>query len=157
MLLLAGQPALAEYGATRWGMTTDEVVAAVGGDARKVKDKRDERLFEHRKLAESTLEDKGIEYTASYFFGEQGTGLTMVNLVPAAPEKTCAATLAAFAERFGTPSEQQSREVFPGLVESVTLWRTGPGDEFVDYNVVQIRGRASHCRVLYQQRDFAKN
>lgn len=156
-LLLAGQPAHAEYGATRWSMLVDEVVAAAGSDARKVKDKRDKRILDHRMLAESTVQDGGIAYTASYYFGEDGKGLTMVNLVPEAPERTCAATLAAFTERLGPASEQQSREVFPGLVESKSLWRTGPGEEIVEYLDVQIRGSSSHCQVLYQQRDFQNN
>jgi len=155
-LLLAGPQAHAEYPGTRWGMTPDEVLAAIGADARKVKDKRDDRLLGHQKLAVSTLQDGGIDYAAAYYFGEQGTGLTMVYLLPKTPEKDCAAMRKTYGERLGPADGQKSREVFPGLEEEKILWRTGPGDEIAEYIEVRIRGSVSHCQMLYQQRDFEK-
>jgi hypothetical protein len=156
VLLAAAQPALADYGPTRWGMNVDAVIAAVGGDARKVKDIKDKRILDHKLFVMSTLEDGGIAYEASYFFGKKGEGLSMVNLVPAVPETHCTATRAAFVERLGAGVES-SKTVFEGLVQSGITWRTGPGEEVVEYLEVRLFGKASHCQVLYQQRDETKN
>lgn len=156
VLVVAAQPALADYGPTRWGMNADEVITAVGGDARKVKDNKDKRILDHKLFVMSNLEDGGIRYEVSYFFGRKGDGLTMVNLVPAAPESNCAATRAAFVERLGAGTER-SETLMEGLEQSSITWRTGPGDEVVEYLQVRLFGETSHCQVLYQQRDETKN
>lgn len=155
-LLFAAQPAFAEYGPTRWGMSAEDVIAAVGGDARKVKDIKDKRILDHKLFVMSNHEDGGIPYEASYFFGKKGEGLSMVNLVPAAPESNCAATRAAFVERLGEGIER-SETLIEGLEQSSITWRTGPGEEVVEYLQVRLFGKTSHCQVLYQQRDGTKN
>lgn len=153
-LLLAGQPALAEYGNTRWGMTPDEVRDAVGGDARSVRDKKDERVFNHKRLVASTTDEAGLVYDVSFFFGTDGKGLTMVELVPPSPAKDCAAMRAAYTQILG-PGEEQKRDLgMPGLDMNVILWRTGPGDEIVRYLEAFVHGTASICKVVYQQRTF---
>lgn len=153
-LILAGQPALAEYGSTRWGMTPDEVRAAVGGDARAVRDKKDQRVFNHQRLVASTTAEAGIVYDVSYYFGTDGKGLTMAELVPPTPAKDCAVMRAAYMQRFG-PGEEQRRDLgMPGLDLNVIQWRTGPGDEIVRYVETFVLGTTSSCKVLYQQRAF---
>jgi hypothetical protein len=156
VLLVASQPALADYGPTRWGMNAEEVIAAVGGDARKVKDIKDKRILDHKLFVMSNLEDGGVAYEVSYFFGKKGDGLSMVNLVPAEPETNCAATRAAFVERLGKGIER-SENLIEGLVQSGITWRTGPGSQVVEYLEVRLFGNTSHCQVLYQQRDETKN
>ncbi len=154
VLLMAGQPALAEYGNTRWGMTPDEVRETVGGDARSVRDKKDERVFNHKRLVASTSNEAGLVYEVSYFFGTDGKGLTMVQLVPPSPAKDCAAMRAAYTQRLG-PGEEQKRDLgTPGLDMNVIQWRTGPGDEIVRYVEAFVFGTASICKVVYQQRAF---
>jgi hypothetical protein len=153
-LLLPGHAAHAEYGATRWGMTPDEVVAAVGGDAKIVRDKKDKRVLDHKRLVASNVEVAGLVYEVSYFFGKDGKGLTMVDLVPSNPETNCAATRAAFTERLGKGVEEKRPAIMPGLDQNVILWRTGPGEEIVEYIEVFVFEKASHCKVLYQQRDL---
>jgi hypothetical protein len=155
-LLFAAAPALADYGPTRWGMNAEEVIAAVGGDARKVKDNKDKRILDHKRFVMSNHEDGGIAYEASYFFGKKGDGLSMVNLVPTAPESNCAATRSAFLERLGEGIER-SETLIGGLEQSSITWRTGPGEEVVEYLQVRLFGNTSHCQVLYQQRDATKN
>ena len=152
-LLLAGQPALAEYGNTRWGMTPDEVREAVGGDARSVRDKKDERVFNHKRLVASTTNEAGLVYEVSFFFGTDGKGLTMVELEPPSPAKDCAAMRAAYTQRLG-PGEEEKRDGIPGLDMNVIQWRTGPGDEIVRYLEAFVLGTASLCKVVYQQRTF---
>ncbi len=157
VLLLAGQAAHAEYGATRWDMTPDEVVAAVGGDARKVKDKRDQRSLNHQKLATSTFSEGGIAYVANYYFGEKGKGLTLVRIEPASPEQHCEAMLAAYTERLGPGIDQPRPMVMPNLSNTSVQWRTGPGEEVAEYTAIRINGRMRYCHVLHQQRDFVQN
>jgi hypothetical protein len=156
-LLMVAQPALADYGPTRWGMSAEEVIAAVGGDARKVKDVKDKRILEHKRFVMSNHEDGGIAYEASYFFGKKGEGLSMVNLAPAAPESNCAATRAAFLERLGPGAESKSPPVVEGLEQTAITWRTGAGDEVIEFAEVRLFGKAAHCQVLYQQRQFTEN
>lgn len=156
-LLLAGQAAHAEYGATRWGMTADEVVAAVGTDARKVKDKPDQRSLGHQKLATSTFSEDGIAYVANYYFGERGKGLTLVRIEPAAPEQDCEAMFAAYTARLGPGIDQSRPEILPNLVNTSVQWRTGPGEEVAEYTAIRINGRMRYCHVLHQQRDFVQN
>lgn len=156
-LLLAGQPALAEYGTTRWGMTADEVVAAVGGDARKVKDKRDERSLNHQKLVTSTFTEGGIAYVANYYFGEKGKALTLVRIEPVAPEQDCEAMFAAYTARLGPGINQPRPMIVPDLTNTSLQWRTGPGDEVAEYTDVRFNGRMRYCHVLHQERDFVKN
>jgi hypothetical protein len=155
-LALAGQPALAEYGPTRWGMTPDEVIAAVGGDARKVKDDKGKRILDHKLFVMSKREDGGMTYEVSYFFGKDGKGLSMVNLVPPTSDANCAATRAAFTQRLGAGAER-SKTVIEGLVQSSITWPTGPGEEVVEFLEIRLFGSARHCQVLYQQRDGTKN
>jgi hypothetical protein len=157
VLLIAGQPALADYGATRWGMSAEDVIAATGGDARKVKDNKDKRILDHRLFAMSTFEDGGITYEVSYFFGKDGKGLTMVNLVPADPENNCADTRIAFLGRLGAGIESKSPPVVEGLEQTGIAWRSGVGDEMVEYAEVRLFGKAAHCQVLYQQRQSTEN
>lgn len=157
VLLLAGQAAHAEYGATRWGMTSDEVVAAVGADARKVKDKRDERSLNHRKLVTSTFTQGGIAYVANYYFGEKGKGLTLVRIEPAAPERDCEAMFAGYTARLGPGRDQPAPMIVPNLSNTSIQWRTGPGEEVAEYTEVRLNGRIRYCHVLHQQRDFVQN
>lgn len=156
-LLLAGQAVHAEYGATRWGMTADEVVAAVGGDVRKVKDKRDQRSLGHQRLATSTFTQGGIAYVANYYFGEKGKGLTLVRIEPAAPEQDCEAMLAAYTARLGPGIDQQQPIVAPNFSNTSVQWRTGPGEEVAEYTAIRINGRMRYCHVLHQERDFVQN
>jgi hypothetical protein len=156
-LLFAAQPALAEYRATRWGMTPDEVVAAVGADARKVKDKRDERSLNHQKLATSTFTEGGIAYVANYYFGEKGKGLTLVRVQPAAPEQDCEAMLAALVARLGPGTLQPNSLATLNFTTTNTQWRTGPGEQVAEHTEIRLNGRMRYCHMLYQQRDFVQN
>lgn len=153
-LLFASQPALAEYETTRWGMSADEVITAVGSTAQKVKDKKDKRILNHKLFVMSTFEEAGVAYEVSYFFGTDGKGLTMVNLVPAEPETNCAAARAAFIERLGPGAESKRPAVVEGLEQTGIQWRTGAGEEVVEFAEVRLFGKAAHCQVLYQQREF---
>ncbi|MBI1403089.1 MAG: hypothetical protein GC147_07745 [Porphyrobacter sp.] len=156
-LLLAGQAAHAEYGATRWGMTPDAVVAAVGADAHLVRDNRDERSLNHRKLATSTFTEDGIAYVANYYFGEKGKGLTLVRIEPAAPEQDCEAMLAAHTARLG-PGIVQPKSIMTDDFSAKTIqWRTGPGEQVAEYTEVRLGGRMRYCHVLHQERDFVQN
>lgn len=156
-LLFAAQPALAEYSTTRWGMTPDEVVTTIGGDAKRVREDKDKRVLDHKRLATSTIEQDGIDYEVNYFFGKDGNGLTMVSLLPVVSDTNCAATRDAFTARFGTGEELKRPAVVPGLDQNTTIWRTGPGEELVEYLEIILFDKMRHCQVLYQQRDETKN
>jgi hypothetical protein len=156
-LLAAGQPALAEYETTRWGMTPDEVVAAMGGDTERVRDKKDKRILDHQRLAASTIEQDGLRYEVSYFFGKDGKGLTMVSLIPVTTDINCAATRDAFTRRYGTPEELKRPQVVEGLDQNTLVWRTGPVEELVEYLEIVLFGKMRHCQILYQQTDGTRN
>lgn len=155
-LAITAQPAKAEWGATHWGMTVREVVAAVGGDARKVRDRRDDRVLDHRLLAKSSHTEDGIAYTAEYFFGSDGRGLTMVRLVPVSTAD-CGAMQAAQEARFGRGSDRSQGAIGSPLRIQATYWLTGPGEQRVDTSTALVQQQPMLCHVLYQQRDFYSN
>lgn len=156
-LLVAAQPALAEYEATRWGMTPDEVVAAMGGVAKRVRDDKDKRVLDHKRLAISRIEQDGVDYEVNYFFGKDGKGLTMVSLRPVVTDINCAATRNAFSRRYGAPEEIKRPQVVEGLDQNTLVWRTGPGEELVEYLEIVLFGKMRHCQILYQQTDGTRN
>ncbi len=156
-MLFAAQPALAEYETTRWGMTPDEVIAAVGGDAKRVRDNKDKRILDHKRLAASSIERDGIKFEVNYFFGKDGKGLTMVSMLPVVTDANCAATRNAFSRRYGTPEELKRPQVVQGLDQNTLVWRTGPGEELVEYLEIVLFGQMRHCQVLYQQTDETRN
>ncbi len=155
-LLAISQPVHAEWGSTRWDMTVDDVIAAVGGSAGKVADDEGMRVHGHQRLAASTLQQGGIEYLVSYYFGKRGRGLTMVRLEPAALAD-CTAMRAAYTETLGPGVDQSNRELGDGFIVELVHWPTGPGAEVVELTEVRVMGDQKACHLLYQQRDFVQN
>lgn len=159
-LLAASYPAQAEWGPTRWGMSVDEVLAAVGDTARRVDEQRDQRIHEQRQYATSTVSEDGIDYTVNYYFAGRRGGLTMVRLEPAAIAN-CDAMRAAYTQRLGEEIDQSRTPDGSALSKRFGIelihWPTGPGDEVVELTEVRIDGNQMFCHVLYQQRDFVAN
>jgi len=155
-LLGIGQPLHAEWGATRWDMTVEGVLAAVGTSAKKVADEKDNRVHDQKRVVAATVVQDGITYEADYYFGKRGRGLTMVRLSPVAVSD-CDAMRAAYTERFGPGVDQSSKELPPDFQVELIHWPTGPGEEVVELTEVRINGQQRLCHVLYQQRDFYKN
>jgi hypothetical protein len=154
--LAFSQSAHAEWGSTRWNMTIDDVVAAVGGSARKVADDKDKRVHDQQRLVTSTIVQDGITYEVEYYFGKRGRGLTMVRLSPTA-KTDCSTMRAAYTEKLGPGVDQSSKELPLGLNIELIHWPTGPGAEVVELTEVRINGVQRACHVLYQQRDYVKS
>lgn len=155
-LLAVSQPLHAEWGATRWDMTADDVLAAVGTSAKKVADEKGKRVHDQKRLVAATLEQDGITYEVDYYFGKRGRGLTMVRMSPVAVTD-CTAMRAAYTEKLGPGVDQSNKELPPTLQLDLIHWPTGPGEEVVELSEVRINGVQRLCHVLYQQRDFYKN
>jgi hypothetical protein len=153
--LAIGQPVHAEWGSTRWNMTVDDVITAVGDPSRNVADDKGDRVHDQKRLVTSTATQDGIAYEVEYYFGKRGRGLTMVRLKPASL-KDCTAMRAAYTEKLGPGIDQSSKELPLGFDIELIHWPTGPGEEVVELTEVRINGVQKACHVLYQQRDYVK-
>jgi hypothetical protein len=155
VLLAISQPLHAEWGSTRWDMTPQDVIAAIGDSARTVADDPGDRVHNHQHLVTSTVTQDGIAYEVEYYFGKRGRGLTMVRLTPLALDD-CTAMRAAYTEKLGPGIDQSSGELPLGFAIELIHWPTGPGTEVAELTEVRINGVQRACHVLYQQRDFVK-
>lgn len=78
-LLLTATPALANWGTTRWGMTAEEVVAAVPGAVATPAETGTNVRGMHQ-LATAPYKDGDVAMTATFLFDPDGKGLRFVGL-----------------------------------------------------------------------------
>lgn len=78
-LLLAATPALANWGATGWGMTPADVIAAVPGAVATAQDKGNDVRGMHQ-LAAAQYQDGDVAMNATFLFDPDTNGLAFVGL-----------------------------------------------------------------------------
>jgi hypothetical protein len=78
-LLLTATPALANWGKTGWGMTPEDVIAAVPGAAATPEDKGKDVRGMHQ-LAAAPYTDGDVAMTATFLFDPDGEGLAFVGM-----------------------------------------------------------------------------
>jgi hypothetical protein len=80
-LLLTAPPALANWGATGWGMTPADVIAAIPGAIPTAPDKGKDVRGMHE-LAAASYKDGDVVVTATFLFDPDTNGLAFVGLTP---------------------------------------------------------------------------
>lgn len=152
-LTMGAPPALANWNNTQWGMTVAEVLATVGASARQVRDERDKRIEDARRLVTSQYSNEELHFTVDYFFTPEERTLTKVNLVPEAIN--CASVRTVFAITRGAGQTEEKRiEIAPGqpaIVELTQTWQDPAGQGTVRYMAVSFETDLQYCQVLFEQ------
>jgi hypothetical protein len=99
-LLLPAMPAMANWGATRWGMTPEQVIAAVPGAAATAAGNGTDVRGMHQ-LASAPYRDGDIETDASFLFDPKDNKLVFVGLTPR-DHGQCGAYEKRLVARYGT-------------------------------------------------------
>lgn len=154
-------PAAAQWDAAAWGMSVEEVIAAVGGDTAAAKDKKDKRILKQRRLATGTHTEGDIGYEVSYYFDKKSKTLTMILFVPLDRTGQCDAALEQFQEMLGRVEVEDktlnlSKDT-PNLYTSQAAWPGGERGGLVEYSSASIEfSDYRHCQFLFQQEDFSE-
>ena len=151
--LLGASPALATWNNTEWGMTVEEVLAAVGESGRQVRDDRDKRILDARRLVTAEDTQTEVHYTVDYLFEGRQERLTKVNLVPETNE--CADAHDAFAANLGERQTEEKRmEIMPGrqvILESKQVWQDPAGQGTVSYMSISFETELQYCQILFEE------
>ena len=146
-------PALAQWKAPQWGVTQAEVLSNSALQARKEKDRKDSRIRNARKLAEGPIVIDGIDFTASYYFGEKADRLVMINVVPALSD--CPAAITSFQAAFGEGSREVKSTVIaenrPELVQEKIEWRGEGIAGSITYLGVSFGDQLAYCQLLHEE------
>jgi hypothetical protein len=81
-LLLTAAPALADWGPSRWGMTPEQVVAAVPNAAPVVRSGDGKDVFGHHQLATAPMKDGAFDVQGNFYFSPDKRQLAFIQLVP---------------------------------------------------------------------------
>jgi hypothetical protein len=98
-LVLTATPALAHWGASRWGMTPEQVIKAVPGAAAEPYDP-DGTISGLHLLAQAPASEGAIQLRARFYFEPDSQKLQMVDLLPVDPSE-CPAFRDAIVARLG--------------------------------------------------------
>jgi hypothetical protein len=160
--VLMAAPAQANWTAVEWGMSVDEVVAAVGGDAQPVKDEKDIRIHKQRRLAAGAESDGGIDFEVHYYFDRKKKKLTMLRIEPTDKPANCGAMLDMYQERLGEREVEEKALTLeagkpPIRMKSIT-WDSSERGGLVDFLDITIDGSDyHHCQILFKVRDFSED
>lgn len=154
LALAAGAtPAMATWNDTQWGMTVAEVLATVGVSARQVRDERDKRILDQRRLVTSEDNRSELHYTVDYFFDPDDRTLSKVMLVPETAE--CPIARQAFAATLGPGQTEEKRiEIAPGrpgIIELSQAWPDPAGQGTVTYLSISFETDIQHCQILFEE------
>lgn len=150
---LGASPALATWNNTQWGMSVEEVLAAVGDSARQVRDERDRRILGARRLVTSEDTREEVHYTVDYFFEGRDRTLAKVNLVPEADE--CPTARAAFIATLGPGQTEEKRIQItpdrPAIIEFKQVWQDPVGQGTISYMSVSFETALQFCQILFEK------
>ncbi len=146
LVLLPSSPAWANWGKTHWGMTLEQVLAAVP-DARPLKREGTAMVWGRERLASAPYKLGQFATTADFFFSTRGKGLEFVKMEPADP-KQCGAFEAMLVKRHGAGQ----RESFDKGVHMIVIrWTERKTKEQLLYSAVNKPGEpVMRCHFIQQ-------
>lgn len=147
-------PAHATWNGTQWGMSVDEVIETVGGDAHEVLDRRDTRILGTYNLVTSTSSQEPVDYEVDYYFTEKRNAtLTKVRLGPVLDQ--CRIARASFIATLGEGQvELKSDEIIPDrppLNQEKRTWDDPGGQGTVTYLSVSFGEELQYCQILFEE------
>lgn len=147
-MLLAAIPAYADWPPVRWGMSLDQVLAAMpGGDAGRrgaPMARRKERRLGPADARRSAAQDGDILLKAEFYFGARSKKLAFVRLVATDP-KQCAAWRANLVARNGEGKLTSRNEI--GKMDT-TRWTDRDGDALLFLYIEMPNNAPYHCHLL---------
>lgn len=138
-LMAFATPAMADWQYTRWGMTVDEVVAASNGSAKKIKDRKDDRVWDLPRLVVGTAQEGDVTFNVEFYF--ENNKLRLIRYAPTGT-MDCLGEEKFLLERFG-PAES-SEKVKEFRSQSLVLLKTAsrvwslPGGDQMTFNIFRI-------------------
>ena len=148
-LLLIPTAAWADWGATHWGMTLDQLLAAVPGARPLARDGTGSDVWKQQRLAASPWRDGDIETTADFFFDPESHTLTLVKTSPA-DVKQCPAYADLLVARHG-PGKLDERSFENGLTLAAIRWTDPKTHERLIYSRIGQTGQPpSYCHFIQQ-------
>lgn len=147
-LVLTATPALANWGATGWGMTPADVIAAVPGAIPSAPDKGKDVRGMHE-LAAAPYRDGEVETTATFLFDPDTNGLAFVGLTPH-DFGQCQAYQAALVARLGkgTPTNMAMGDFTMGKLDWVD---PKSGDHLMFSFIRKADGSYSICKFITEK------
>jgi hypothetical protein len=139
ILMAFATPAMADWQYTRWGMTVDEVVAASGGSATKIKDRKDDRVRDLPRLAVGTTKEGDVTFDVEFYF--EKNKLRLIRYAPTG-SMDCLGEEKFLLERFGPAESTEKVKEFRNqnlvlLKTASRVWRL-PGDDQMTFNIFRI-------------------
>ncbi len=116
-LLLSAAPAMADWGPTHWGMSAEEVIAAVPG-AKATAAEKGTNVNGLQQLAVAPWKDGDVATTATFLFDPDNGKLVFVGLMPDDPGQ-CEAYRATMVARYGKgkPTDRVFGEMAMGKLD----------------------------------------
>lgn len=147
LLALSGAPAWADWGKTRWGMSPEQVLAAVPG-AKPLKREDGSDVWGRQRLVSVPWKLGGIATHADFFFHSQRLTLDFVKMEPVDP-KDCAVLEADLVKRHGA-GEREARERM-GVQMLAIRWTDRETRERLLYSSLDRLGQpVSRCHFIQQ-------
>ena len=152
-LLLTATPALANWATTTWGMTPEQVVAAVPG-AKALKASDDTTLYGMDNLAEAPFREGKVKLTAGFYFDHKSRKLALVDIV-ADDNTQCPEFRKALEARLGKGDTKRTQETYGGRnVNQISVdWddaTTGDHMTFLAVTVTPDDSVYGICKLMHQ-------
>ena len=145
-LILLPVAAHADWAPTKWGMSPEQVVAAVPG-AVAMAHREGTVVLKHHKLAIASVRDGAFDVDASFYFEPRKRALAFIQFVPA-PEK-CDAYLDQIVARHGK-GKRQDKGLGAGTMILID-WTDPATKEQLSFTGVKGSNRASiYCHFMQQ-------
>ena len=147
LMLLPAAPALADWGKTKWGMSPEQVLAAVPGARPLKREGAGGDVWGRQRLVSAPYTLGKFATHADFFFSTRGKGLEFVKMEPVDP-KQCGALEAMLVKRHG----KGTRESFDrGVHMIVVRWTDRKTKEQLLYSALNKPGEpVSRCHFIQQ-------
>lgn len=132
-------PALADWQATKWGMTSAEVVSATGNAAKPNTDPD----ADSDELLAMPYKEAGIKFTASFEFDDKTMLLSGIKLVP--EEGKCAKAFDMLKANHGAPTTSTK-----GAIGDMDRWQDVGGSTRIMALALPSRSAAKDCTITFR-------
>ncbi len=143
-MLLTAMPASADWPPVKWGMTQEQVLAAMPGAVARAWKGEDNDVWGRRMLADAPNADGDIALTAEFYFDAKHKKLVFVRQVAKDP-KSCADWRKILVARYGpgTPGKKDGL----GIMDSIR-WTDSDGDTLLFLSITMPESGPYYCHLI---------
>lgn len=149
LLVLPMAPASAQWGATQWGMTLDQVLAAVPGARAIKREGSGSDVWNSHLLADAPWKDGDVTLIADFFFDPGSSQLAFVKMRPN-DVKQCAAWGDALVARHGKGQVEASDYPNMGVALFAVRWTDAKTKERMIYSRMTKGDDVTYCHFIQQ-------